>query len=186
MRLFLAIEVPAEWREAARATTDAIAAASGVGLRRVDPAHMHLTLRFLGEVAEERLPLLHGALARRAPPVDFELSLGAAGTFGPPARTSVVWLGLGGDRQALHALVVRIEAAVNEAGLAPSEEAFTPHLTLARVGRASSPVGRRAIAEAVRAVAAPAPLSFRAHEVVLVRSHLGGGPPRYEVIGRFG
>jgi 2'-5' RNA ligase len=185
MRLFVALEVPDGWRDAARATTDAIMDAAGIELRRVDPARMHLTLRFLGEVADEHVPALRAALANHAPPVDFELSLGAAGTFGPPARTSVVWLGVDGDLQALHALVVRIEAAVGQAGLPPSEEGFTPHLTLARVGRTSSPAERRAIAEAARAVEAPAPSPFRAHEVVLVRSHLGGGPPRYEVIDRF-
>ena len=186
MRLFVAVELPEAWREVARATRAAIERGPGVPLRWVDPTLMHLTLRFLGEVAEERLEALQGALSRDVPPVDVELALDGVGTFGPPVRTAVAWLGVGGDRDGLQALAERVEAAVVSAGLPPEERDFRAHVTLVRLGRRASRADRRAVAEAVAAVHAPPPSVFRARSVVLVRSHLGAGGPRYELLSRHG
>ena len=188
MRLFLALELPDPWlREAAR-TLDALTAALGDDadvLRPVALDRMHVTVRFLGEVDEERVPVLDAALREVVPPVGVDLELTAAGTFGSAARTSVVWLGLGGDLDALRALAGRIESAVEAAGLPPERRELRPHVTLARVRRQASAPQRRAIAVAVAALDAPPAHAHRAGEVVLVRSHLGSGQPRYEVLGRY-
>ncbi len=143
MRLFIAIEVPDDWRTAARATTEALVHASGVRLRVVDPALMHLTLRFLGEVAEARVEPLLAALTDAVTTVDVALELAPAGTFGPAARTQVVWLGVGGDLDGLQALAGRVEAAVRAAGLPPEERPLRPHLTR-RAARAAARSGRAA------------------------------------------
>jgi len=184
VRLFVAIEAPQDWREAARSATEAVGRMSGVRLRAVNPALMHLTLRFLGEVPEARVAPLSAALSEHVPPVDVALELAAAGAFGPPARTQVVWLGIGGDLDALHALAARVETAVRAAGLPPEDRPLRAHLTLARLGRQLGPAERRAVAEAVHALEPPPLLPFRAREAVLVRSHLGGPQPRYEVLAR--
>ncbi len=146
---------------------------------------MHLTVRFLGEVDEELLGPLEDALTGEVPPVDVSLKLGAGGTFGSPPRTSVVWIGVGGDLEGLRDLAQRIERAVGSAGLPSEERDFHPHLTVARVRRQARPAQRRAIARAVEALPAPAPHPFRARERALVRSQLGRSGPRYEVLTRF-
>lgn len=184
MRLFVALEVPDAWRAAARDATATLARTSGVRLRTVDTALLHLTLRFLGEVPDEALPRLVAALEERVPPVDVALELAAAGSFGRPERTQVVWLGAAGDLDALHALAARVETAVRAAGLPPEDRQLRPHLTLARLGRPLSAADRSAVAEATRALPAPAPHPHRASEAVLVRSYLGGPAPRYEVLAR--
>ena len=188
MRLFLAIELPEPWlREASRAL-DALTAALGEDaevLRPVALDRMHLTVRFLGEVDEERLPALDGALRASVPPVGVDLELATPGTFGSAARTSVVWLGLGGDLDALRALAARVESAVEASGLPAERRELRPHVTLARVRQRASAAQRRAIASAVATLDPPAAHPHRAAEVVLVRSHLGAGQPRYEVLRRY-
>jgi 2'-5' RNA ligase len=174
MRLFIALEVPEAWRREA----------DRLGL--VDPALMHLTLRFLGEVDEDLVPALQDALERETPPLDLALSLAPAGTFGPPHRTSIAWLGVSGDLEALQALAANVERAVVECGLPGEERPLRPHLTLARLHQAATPDQRRAVAEAVGALEPPAPAPYRPTEVVLVHSHLGGSQPRYEVLSRHG
>ncbi len=188
MRLFLAIELPEPWlREAARALDELTATLGDDAsvLRPVALDRMHLTVRFLGEVDEDLVPALDAALRESVPPVGVDLELTAAGTFGSAARTSVVWLGLGGDLDALRALAGRVEAAVEAAGLRPERRELRPHVTLARVRRQASASQRRAIGHAVAALEAPPSHPHRAGEVVLVRSHLGAGQPRYEVLGRY-
>lgn len=186
MRLFIAIDVPDAWRDAAREATEALAHASGVRLRAVHPSLMHLTLRFLGEVSEDRVAPLIEALRDAVTPFDVELALGPAGAFGRPQRTQVVWLGVTGDFEGLQHLTARIETAVRAAGLPPDDRPLRVHLTLARLGLDLTPADRRAVAEAARTLAPLPPLPFHAREVELVRSTLGNPRPRYEVLARFG
>lgn len=186
VRLFVAIEIPESWREAARLARTALERETRAPLRWVDPALMHLTLRFLGEVAEERLGTLRRALGDTVPPVDVELTLDGTGTFGPPVRTSAVWLGVGGDGEALRVLAGRVEAAVVAAGLPSEERPLSAHITLARVSRRATRDDRRAVAEAVTLLPSPPPSSFRARSVTLVQSHLGRGGPRYQALSRHG
>jgi 2'-5' RNA ligase len=132
MRLFVALEIPdAVRREVARRMA---------GLRErlprakwVDPANLHLTLLFLGQVDEARVPVLTEALVgafAKHPPLD--LRLAEAGTFprGRPARVAWVGMETPGDLLALQA---DVEAAAVEAiGFEPEERPFSPHVTLAR------------------------------------------------------
>ncbi len=187
MRLFIAIEAPEAWRDAAQQVQRSLPADVRGLLRLVSPELMHLTLRFLGEVPEQNVPALTSALERATPPIEVPLALGTPGTFGPAARTGVAMLRIEGDRRALDALVARVDAAVEEALGTPREErAYNPHLTLGRVGRRATPDERRRVAEALRAAPAPDPAPFVARRVALVRSHLGPGGPRYEVLAEVG
>ena len=186
MRLFVALEIPEEWRDAARITTDVIAQSTAVKLRRVDPALMHITLRFLGEVAEETVPVLIAALRRRIAQVEVTLRLGSPNTFGPLDRTRTLLFTVGGDTNRLRALARLVEMAVRDAGLPPEDRALQPHLTLARLGTAITPEERRAVAETARMLPPLPTHPFRARRIVLVRSSLGGAQPRYEVIASFG
>ena len=194
MRLFIAIAAPEAWRAAAaaqqRALLEALPVEARTALRLVDPALMHVTLRFLGEVGAGGVGPLPSALDA-IPAPDVALTLALAGTFGPPARTTAqspsgVWLGLAGD---IAALAAHVEGAVRLAGLPPQPRPFTPHLTLARVAARATADARRAVAAAASALPPPPPSPHRARQVVLVRSHLGGPrsrdpESRYEVLSR--
>lgn len=187
MRLFVALEAPEAWRLAAaaqqQALLDALPAETQRTLRMVAPVLMHLTLRFLGEQDEGAVDPLQAALDAIAP-VAVALTLERAGSFGPAARTSAIWLGVGGDTEALHALAARVEQAVRLAGLPPEERPLAAHLTLARVGRQAPAEPRRAIAAAVRALAPPPPSPYVVSALALVQSHLDGPAPRYDVLSR--
>ena len=184
MRLFLAIEVPGAWRLAAADAAAALDEQHPGLLRLVRPELLHLTLRFLGEVGEERLEPLRAALREAVPPVEVALELGAAGMFGG-SRGGAVWLGVGGDLEALRALAARAETAVVAAGLRGERRELRPHLTIARVRRQARAAERRAIAASVRALPAPDAAPFVARELALVRSRLRADGPRYERLAGF-
>jgi RNA 2',3'-cyclic 3'-phosphodiesterase len=104
------------------------------GVRWVDPAALHLTLAFLGELDEAQVAAAieaADAAACRAQP--FRLEVAGLGTFGPPKAPRVIWAGLGGDLTALRALHADLARELQARGFPPEERAFSPHLTLARI-----------------------------------------------------
>jgi len=123
-RLFVAIDLPAEERSRLRALLPPLA-----GARAVSAEQMHLTLRFLGAVAEEKVADVAAALGAVEAPA-FALALAGVGVFPPPHTRKparVLWAGVTpGDGLAA------LKAAVDRALGPPEERAFTPHVTLAR------------------------------------------------------
>jgi 2'-5' RNA ligase len=196
VRLFVAIvPPPAALAELAAAVSPLRAARPE--LRWNGPDDWHLTLAFLGEVADRVLPDLSVRLERaaRRHPVT-ELAVHGAGAFPRPSRASVLWAGIdqpgiaqpgnGRLRKAqpgnrLAPLAASVAAAARRAGAPPPDEGrrYRPHLTLARC---------REPADVTAVTAALADLRGRpwtAAEIRLIRSNLGGRAPRYEDLGRW-
>jgi len=100
------------------------------GARWVDPGNLHLTLRFIGEIAEDIAADLDEALVRlKAKP--FTLQLAGTGVFGGN-KPHALWVGV--EREpALVALRDKIEQALVRTGLEPEQRRFAPHVTLARL-----------------------------------------------------
>jgi RNA 2',3'-cyclic 3'-phosphodiesterase len=107
--------------------------------RWVTPDHIHLTLRFLGNVPEEAVPSLLQAMEQAAQgQIAFPLRARALGCFPHPARPRVLWVGLDDPSQALGRLNERLMAALIPLGFPPEDRPFHPHLTLARAQMPSS------------------------------------------------
>ncbi|GIF05362.1 RNA 2',3'-cyclic phosphodiesterase [Actinoplanes siamensis] len=105
------------------------------GARFTRPAKWHITLAFLGDVPDFRVPELADALTTVPPPPSFPLQLTGAGRFG-----SAVWVGLGGALPALAALRESVRAALEGAGFGIDSRPFRPHLTISyRSGRGLLP-----------------------------------------------
>jgi RNA 2',3'-cyclic 3'-phosphodiesterase len=101
--------------------------------RWITPDHIHLTLRFLGNVPVESVPSLLQAMEHASQgQTAFSLRAKALGCFPHPARPRVLWVGLDDPGQALGRLNERLTAALTPLGFPPEDRAFHPHLTLAR------------------------------------------------------
>ena len=129
IRLFAAIAIPAEIGEALQRRQQGLPGARWRSLNQ-----LHLTLRFMGEIAEPVAEDLDAELAS----IDGEalnLTLEGVGAFGEGADIRAVWAGVKED-PALRQLAKRCEAAARRAGLAPDKRAWRPHVTLAYLRRA--------------------------------------------------
>lgn len=183
-RLFIAAHLPREVRAELTGARARFEAAGAPGLRWVSAERLHLTLRFLGETRLDLTPALReaiGAAASASPAL--ELVLARWGAFGG-GRPRVLWAGLEGDVAGLQALASGLSGRLQALGIASDDRPFRPHLTLARVPERAGADAREGLAAAVRAVAPPRRLPILVEEIGLIRSHLGGGAPRYEELGR--
>ena len=117
MRLFVAADLPAALRGALASVQEEMAAAS-LPVRWVPPEGIHLTLKFLGEVGEERLPEIRAAL-RGAGEEIAPFALEAAGASVFPARGAprLIWVEVRGDLDAARGLAASIDAALARLGL---------------------------------------------------------------------
>ena len=103
---------------------------SGVpGAKWVDPGNFHATLRFIGEISEDRAADADDALSRlRAR--RFTLQIAGTGVFGDKPRS--LWAGIERSPE-LVGLRDKIEQALIRVGLPPEPRKFSPHVTLARL-----------------------------------------------------
>ncbi len=131
-RLFVAISLPFDLR------AELTGLGNGMpGARWLTEDQVHLTLVFLGKVADHRKQALDDALASvRGEP--FELSLHGAGHFPPRGRPKVIWAGIRAN-QTLMTLQTRLTTALRRAGFELQRRRFQPHVTLARLKGAPEP-----------------------------------------------
>ena len=169
MRLFVAVTPPAEIRDRLLNTYSDIARA-----RWVKKEHLHVTMRFIGEVEEEVAGVVREALCNISSPA-IEIKVEGVGTFGRPART--LWCSLA-PRDALSPLADAIERAVVGAGLPAADRPFEPHLTLARF-KNSPPVLVRRYLEDNEKLETPV---FSISEFTLYQSKLSSAGPEYSVM----
>lgn len=105
----------------------------GRAVRPVRADHLHVTLKFLGDVAAERVPeiarVMQSTVATHEP---FEVRVVGLGAFPRRERPSVVWAGME-DARPLVDLAEELELALDDLGYPPEARAFHPHLTLARI-----------------------------------------------------
>lgn len=180
MRLFIAIDLPEDWKRVL-AEPEAHIGWLGRGVRWVEPRGMHLTLKFLGEVEENRLEELNAGLHAACGEISaFAMRLKGTGVFPNPKRPRIYWAGIEAPRELLE-LQSRVDAAMQKSGFEKDEHPFRPHLTLARI---KEPIGKNRMTDALLNFQLESePTTIR--EVLLMRSHLSREGARYEAIRRF-
>lgn len=179
LRLFVAVPLgPAIAASVARAIGTVRLAAPTA--RWASPEGVHLTLSFLGGVSSDRVAAITAALtpaaARHRP---FTIDAGPAGLFGRASSPRVLWLGVGGDRDALAALQRDVTAALAAIGFPPEAREFRPHLTLAR---ARDEAGDARLTRAAERLAHFEAAPTRVTRIELVQSQLGPGGARYATL----
>lgn len=168
MRAFVAVEVP-----------------PAPGATAHGSAPEHLTLVFLGEVAQERVDPIAAALAPvAAQTAPFSVTLEGVGAFPGPDRPRVVWTGATEGSAELVQLANRTrDALAQEGDPTRRENVFTPHLTLFRV---RSPADHRRARDFLRGtVPPPSPRRFRVESFALKESELSSRGATHRTVRGF-
>ncbi|GAB4528041.1 MAG: RNA 2',3'-cyclic phosphodiesterase [Anaerolineales bacterium] len=136
IRAFIAIDLASDVvKHLARVTEDLQARISPHLVRWSSPENIHLTLKFLGDVSVQNLPLLKDALrAEAASRSLFDLSVGGLGAFPKVNQPRVIWVGVEAPDD-LSSLQRAIENQMERLGYERQARPFAAHLTLGRVSR---------------------------------------------------
>ena len=183
LRLFVAVALPDHALRALGGAIDRLQAELSGAFRWSAPETMHLTVRFIGGTPPERVPETTVALEEAAARCGrLELRLDGAGAFYRRRTPTVVWAGLGGGVAGLTALHDAVEAALGHVGLAAETAAFRPHLTLARVRGAVTPVEADRLHELLATVRFDETPPFAVESARLMRSELLPGGARHTTL----
>lgn len=181
MRLFVAFTL-SEGERRRLGEEISVLRAHRLPVRWVAPELYHVTVKFLGEVAGERVEGIEERLqgvGRETCPM--ALTLSGLGAFPSIRRPKVLWLGVEASPE-LRALKQDVEWALGEQGFERDERAFHPHVTLGRVRRGSGAGAFRGLDEVV------AELDFEIEVKVstldLVQSRLSADGPRHSLVSR--
>ncbi len=134
IRSFIAVELPDELKLELVKLQAQLKSGTQSPVKWVDPDSIHLTLKFLGNIATDRIGEITKAMdeaARTIPP--FHLEVKDLGVFPNLKRVQIAWVGISGEVDKLGQLQQRIESNLAHLGFAPESRPFTAHLTLARL-----------------------------------------------------
>jgi RNA 2',3'-cyclic 3'-phosphodiesterase len=178
VRSFIAISLAEPARAMVADYLERLRATIG-GVAWTRPEHLHLTLKFLGDVEVGRIPALAErlrAVAVATPP--FTLQVAGLGAFPSLARPRVLWVGVAAP--VLPGLGEAVEQACRAEGFAPEPRALRPHVTLGRVragGRGGRPDLAFLASDGGRELG-----SSPVAELVLFRSELHSGGARHHAL----
>ncbi len=189
VRTFVAVELPEEvkvqlgeieTRLNRQIVMSLGAMTAGKALKWVEPTAVHVTLKFLGSVAAERLNEIESALKRAAAgKAPFTIELTGLGAFPNTNRPRVIWVGAHGQVVELGNLQADVDAQLVDLGFPQETRPFSPHLTLARLREGTNQQELRKIGEIVNNNAQTESITVKIDTISLMRSDLSRVGARY-------
>lgn len=178
LRIFTAVDLNGELKENIAAFTEKCRTKQTRGVRYVEKENLHITMKFLGEMPEDKVEKLAAELSAIELPAT-EIAASGAGAFPNVFFPSVLWVGIKDDG-VLERLFLEIEEKASVYGVARETRKFHPHATIARLkGKAES-----GLVELVKNCRTDFGKTM-ADYFTLMKSDLTPEGPVYTMIGKF-
>lgn len=150
IRSFIAIELPSGLKQELTRLESQLKATNQPWVKWVKPDSIHLTLKFLGNIAIDSTTAITRAIEASARGIKpFRLTVRDLGVFPNLKRVQVAWVGISGEVDELTRLQKRLESKLAPLGFTPESRPFTPHLTLARLRERASANERQGFGELI-------------------------------------
>jgi 2'-5' RNA ligase len=173
IRSFIAVELPEKIRQGLQQLQTELTLPTYSFVKCVAPEGIHLTLKFLGNIPEQKMADITKVMEQASQGVSpFELQLTGVGAFPNMRRPRVIWVGIKGKLDILIGWQQRLDDGLVPLGFAKEARAFTPHLTLARVRDNCSPGDRMNFGETIYKVHVEVDYRFTVTSLNLMRSQL--------------
>ena len=176
MRAFIAIPCPDELKEGMVEIQENIKDLGKLTL--VKPENIHLTMKFLGEVDEDKISDITKRLEFLSDLQGFDISLKGVGTFPNMNYIRVIWVGMGEGADRITTIHSEIDRKLNELNF-KKDKNFHPHLTIARVKFLKK---KEELRDILQKNSARDFGSFKADRIELMQSRLSPRGPEYSVI----
>ncbi len=150
IRSFIAVELPKELKQELARLETQLKVDSQPWVKWVRPDSIHLTLKFLSNIAVDTTVTITRAIEASVCGIKpFHLKVKELGVFPNLKRVQVAWVGISGELDKLTQLQKNLESNLSPLGFAPETRSFTPHLTLARLSERASPNERQSFGQLI-------------------------------------
>lgn len=127
-RLFVGVEIPSSLREK---ICEIYSDFPECRLKPVECEKLHITLKFMGDVEEEKIHSIVNILSTISFE-PFDVGLEGVGVFPDPRYPKVLWVGVKDKTNKLHELADRVDSSLNDLAQDKTDR-FSPHITISRV-----------------------------------------------------
>ena len=173
VRSFIAIELPDELKLGLTQLEAQLKMSKQPWVKWVDPYSIHLTLKFLGSIAIDRISEITKAIEEAVQGISpFHLEAKGLGVFPNLKRVQVVWIGISGEIDKLGQLHQHLESNLVRFGFIPESRPFTPHLTLARLRNQASLDERQKLGQLIASTKFEAACTIKVDAINLMKSQL--------------
>jgi len=182
MRLFIACPVPEEIKNKI-ADLESEFRVSNADVKWVRPESIHLTLKFLGEVDEDKISEINNKISKAIEGFSvFRAVVEKIGVFPDWKRIRVVWVGIEDGQKELNELSKSVEDKMASIGFKKEKRGFTAHITIGRV-RSGRSIDR--LIDMVRKKSDISLGAIQISEVLLMQSILRPEGASYKCLERF-
>lgn len=181
IRTFIAIEISEDLRQELAEVQQELRE-SEADVKWVKPQNLHLTLKFLGDLPEEKTREVKEILeniARHTQP--FEANFAGIGAFPKLDFPRVVWVGIEKGKDELIGLAKEIEEELTRLGIPKEKRGFSAHLTL---GRIRSPKNKDRLKSIIQEIDFVAKNEISVEEITLFQSKLTPQGPIYTALSK--
>ncbi len=132
-RLFLGVDLPPPAKEVCHRFSRELKK-TGADVKWVEEENFHVTLKFLGDVTEDRIQEVADSCgALTAKQCGFSFSLSGLGAFPSASAPRILWIGIEASEKPFERLAQGLEETLSRIGFRKEERAFHPHVTIGRV-----------------------------------------------------
>jgi 2'-5' RNA ligase len=132
IRSFIAFDLNSEQVLKRLTEAQAMLVRTGADLKAVEPQNIHVTMRFLGNIAPETVDRVHEEM-KKVHFDPFDTKLHGLGVFPDLRYPRVCWAGITEGADQLRSIFTQLEPRLRGLGFAADPKGFSPHLTIARV-----------------------------------------------------
>ena len=185
MRLFIAIDIDEKTRKGLGDLQQQLQGKADIkksDVKWVRPENIHLTLKFLGEVKDEKVAdVCHIVKEVSGRHKNFEVDVKTVGYFGGRSAR-VLWVGAGEGNEQLQQLQEDIDRQLSEAGWPKETRRFASHLTLCRIRKPAAGIKLAQVSKDYKEFKIG---TIAADSVVVYQSELTPRGPVYAVLGNY-
>lgn len=182
-RLFIAVQIPTDLITKITEISDYFQTqVPPNSMKWVDPANLHVTVKFLGEIPAEDIERIQTVLLQSVEGIaPFDLSIEKLGMYPNNQQPRTIWLDIQGKKP-IKAYHDKLDSLLQKAGFEKDRKSYSPHLTLARVCQRTDRETTHQIGEKLSAFKVDSLGTLKVGAVDLIQSKLTPQGPIYTTL----
>jgi len=181
MRLFYAIELSSSMQEALHRAQKALSHLPG-NISWTKKENIHLTIKFLGDTEDKKIPALKRALDTIAKQSQtFSISLDQLSAFPNTQKPRIIWCGVKNEGDIIPVIAKQLDKRLTRLGYKKAERPFRAHVT---IGRVRHPIKRSNYKQALSDFSLDTKLAYTVNKLSLIKSKLTSAGSVYSPVHR--